>query len=550
MPADPNKTISYGERPHEGRSPSAPKGGVVRASAAVFVASFCTLVIELVAARIMAPYVGVSLYTWTSIIGVILAGISLGAYLGGILADRYPRHATLGWLLFLSGLTALAIVPLANIIGPADMLSRVAPSLISRVMLFTTAVFFLPALLLGMISPVTVKLALNDLSETGGVVGKIYAFSTLGSILGTFATGFVLVTWLGTRTIIVAVAVILMASAPVFGSQRTWKRRAVVVTAVIAGSLFLLGPSQLLQTSRQMLTPIIRGDYYYGESAYYTIRLRQSARPDGSWVETMVLDQLVHSFNDLRNPSYLHYGYLRIFEAIARSKESQPLRVLFIGGGGYTLPIQLEASNERIEIDVVEIDPAVSRVAYEYLGVPHSPRLRTFNDDARWFVMNSHAQYDFIFCDAFNDLSIPYHLTTLEFTQSLKRLLAPGGMVVANAIDDYERGRFLPSYARTLQTAFGPRNVALLAEGYESPGHGQKTFVIVASTEAPTLTALSAFLKSQQDAGGEPVHVTGPTTLGEYIARRNGILLTDDYAPVDNLLATLFDERYRYRAQF
>src|SRR4030042_1186556 len=142
---------------------------VIKANIIVFIASFCTLVIELVAGRIMAPYVGVSLYTWTSIIGVVLAGISIGAYLGGLIADRYPRSSTLGWLLFLSGLGAFAICPLAH------------------------------------------------------VVGKIYAFSTLGSILGTFATGFFLISWMGTRNILFAMGIILVLSGVVFGGLFTKK---------------------------------------------------------------------------------------------------------------------------------------------------------------------------------------------------------------------------------------------------------------------------------------------------------------------------------------
>src|SRR4030042_6316064 len=153
---------------------------VIKANVVVFIASFCTLVIELVAGRIMAPYVGVSLYTWTSIIGGVLAGISIGAYLGGLLADRYPRPSTLGWLLLLSGLGALSISPLTNLIGEVSFHT----SLMIRILLITTIIFFVPSCLLGMISPVVVKLTLKNLQKTGNVVGKIYAFSTLGSIFG------------------------------------------------------------------------------------------------------------------------------------------------------------------------------------------------------------------------------------------------------------------------------------------------------------------------------------------------------------------------------
>src|SRR3990172_1774855 len=186
---------------------------LVKANFIVFMSSTCTLVIELVAGRIMAPFVGVSLYTWTSIIGVVLAGISLGAYLGGRIADRYPRSSTLGWLLFLSGLGAFSISPLTNLVGGAQFHT----SLMTRILLITAIIFFVPSCLLGMISPVVVKLTLNNLEKAGNVVGKIYAFSTLGSILGTFATGFFLISWMGTRHILLTMGVILLVSSVLFG---------------------------------------------------------------------------------------------------------------------------------------------------------------------------------------------------------------------------------------------------------------------------------------------------------------------------------------------
>ena len=186
---------------------------VIKANIVVFISSFCILVIEIVAGRIMAPYVGVSLYTWTSIIGVVLAGISIGAYLGGLIADRYPHPSTLGWLLFISGLGAFSIAPLTNLVGGAYFQT----SLMARILLITTIIFFVPSCILGMISPVVVKLALKNLEKTGNVVGKIYAFSTLGSILGTFAAGFFLISWMGTRTILLTQGILLIVCAPIFG---------------------------------------------------------------------------------------------------------------------------------------------------------------------------------------------------------------------------------------------------------------------------------------------------------------------------------------------
>src|SRR3972149_218028 len=193
---------------------------VIKAVIVVFIASFCTMVIELVAGRIMAPYVGVSLYTWTSIIGVVLAVIIIGAYVGGILADLFPTPRTLGWLLFISGIAALSISPLTGAIAHWPLQT----GLMVRILVVTAVIFFLPSCLLGMISPVVVRLSLDRLERSGNVVGKIYAFSTLGSILGTVATGFFLVSWMGARNILLLMAAILIVSSPFFGGAFLRKR--------------------------------------------------------------------------------------------------------------------------------------------------------------------------------------------------------------------------------------------------------------------------------------------------------------------------------------
>lgn len=428
---------------------------VIKANIVVFIASFCTLVIELVAGRIMAPYVGVSLYTWTSIIGVVLAGISTGAYLGGLIADRYPRSSTLGWLLFLSGLGAFAISPLTNLIGSAHFQT----SLMLRILLITAFIFFAPSCLLGMISPVVVKLTLHNLDKTGNVVGKIYAFSTLGSILGTFGTGFYLISWMGTRNILFTVGIILVVSSLVFGGFFVKKKVLLPILIVLAGFLGSIH-------GYAFKFPIDDETYFYKESDYYTLKLKMKERSDGGRLEALVLDHLIHSYTDLSDPYYIEYEYIRMYEEVVRWQAAKrgPFRALFLGGGGYTFPRYIEASYEKAGVDVVEIDPEVTRVAHEYLGVSDDSRIRSFNEDARWFLMNSKesGQYDFIFGDAFNDLSIPYHLTTKEFAQQLKRVLKPDGLLMANVIDSFKVGLFMPSYVRTLEEVFGKGNVHLL----------------------------------------------------------------------------------------
>ena len=179
---------------------------LIEAYIIMFIASFCSLVIEMVAGRILAPFVGVSIYTWTSIIGVILAGISIGAYIGGKIVDKFPSRKTLGWLLLLSGIASLTIIPLTALVAGY----RFPLSLMLRIFLVTTIIFFIPGCILGTISPVVVRLTLKNLDNAGNVVGKIYAFSTLGAIIGTFATGFFLISWMGTKSIILTMGIILI----------------------------------------------------------------------------------------------------------------------------------------------------------------------------------------------------------------------------------------------------------------------------------------------------------------------------------------------------
>ena len=540
---------------------------VIKANIVVFIASFCTLVIELVAGRIMAPYVGVSLYTWTSIIGVVLAGISIGAFAGGLLADRSPRSSTLGWLLFLSGLGALSISPLANVIGGAHFQT----SLMVRILLLTTIIFFVPSCLLGMISPVVVKLTLNNLDKTGNVVGKIYAFSTLGSILGTFATGFYLISWMGTRHILLTMGAILIVSAPIFGGFFARKKTlllfliflSLLVVLPVAGLYVyaasrpaeVASPANPIQSLKTLYGyafqfPVDEETYFYEESDYYTIKLKKKERSDGGPMEALVLDHLIHSYTDLTDPSFIEYEYIRIYEEIVRWQVAKrgPFKALFLGGGGYTFPRFIEATYPEAGVDVVEIDPEITRVAHEYLGIPEGTKIRSFNEDARWFLMNSKegGRYDFIFGDAFNDLSIPYHLTTKEFALELKRLLKPDGILMANVIDSFKVGLFMPSYMRTLEEVFGKGNVHLLTLTSDYDHIGISTNVIVASPKKLEMDDFVRAIKGKEETE-MTAHVMPQEQLQHYLRDHPSVILTDDYVPVDNLIAPIFEERFGYR---
>src|SRR5215218_730820 len=240
-------------------------GGLWVSLLIVFMASFCTMVLELVAGRILAPFIGVSLYTWTSIIGVCLAGISAGNFIGGVLADKAGSRRTLGLILLGGGLFSLIILPLAAL-DLTSLIPKEGPIardiwLIVRIVVVTALLFLPPTLILGMVSPIVIKLALTDLRQTGSIAGKIYAFSTVGSIVGTFLTGFYLVSAFGTRAIVLGVAVILIGMAFVFGELASAAKDYFGGGASSSSSAGKPGQQSedLKSTSQIVLTPIALG---------------------------------------------------------------------------------------------------------------------------------------------------------------------------------------------------------------------------------------------------------------------------------------------------
>src|SRR5512143_1580736 len=244
----------------------------------VFISSGSIMILELVAGRIIAPHVGSSLYTWTSVIGVVLAGISLGNYVGGRLADRWASLRLLGVIYLLAAATCLGVLWV-------DQVTRITPrdwSIVAEVLALTTALFFLPCAILGTLSPIVAKLAVSDLAKTGSTVGKIYAAGALGSIVGTFATGFVLISWFGTHSIVWGVALVLLALGLVFLIGGRWR-------LLLPAALIVAGGAALMVNQGWLRGPCTR------ETDYFCIKVREEDK-GGEPVRVLILDRLVHSY--------------------------------------------------------------------------------------------------------------------------------------------------------------------------------------------------------------------------------------------------------------
>ncbi|MBI4331038.1 MAG: fused MFS/spermidine synthase [Chloroflexi bacterium] len=500
-----------------------------KANAIAFAGSSCVMVIELIAGRMLAPYIGVSLYTWTSIIGVVLAGVALGNYAGGRLADRYRSSSILVVTFFVGALATVAILPAIKTFAPAIWTEK-APVMLSFA-LKTFLIFFPPAFILSMVSPQVIRLTLVDLGRTGGIVGAIYAVSTAGSILGTFMTGFYLVPQFGTRMVVWLVAGVLVLTGllawslwPVpDGRKRSLKHAA---TALVLAAVLALSAGIWRAPDRWQ-------ENYTRESSYFTIQIRTFGDEDGVY-KALVLDHLIHSFVLPDSPTKLKYPYLKVFEEITRYivRDGRPLRSLHLGGGGYSFPRYLEAVYPGTVNEVVEIDPAVTEVAHQELGLPADTTIKTYDQDARIFLIGRRAteRYNIVVGDVFNDRSTPYHLTTVEFGRLVKANMEKDGVYLVNIIDDYRQGKYMASFIHTLRQVFD--NVYLFRIPEE------RTMVILATDRRLDLEDYMKSVLSQgkEEPSGAPVN---PLELENYLAAKDPILLTDDYVPTDILVASL-----------
>ncbi|MFP4635501.1 MAG: fused MFS/spermidine synthase, partial [Nitriliruptoraceae bacterium] len=337
------------------------------AAALVFLSSAAVLVLEILAARLLAPYVGDTLETYTAIIGVILGGIALGSWLGGRAADRHEPRGLIAPLLIGGGALAFTSIPLVDGLG-AGLRGAGA----TTTTIITVAAFFLPAAVLSGVTPVVIKIQLASLEETGRVVGRLSALSTTGAIIGTFVTGYLLVAAFPTRSVIRVTAVLLIvlgiASAIALRRGRGGSVGGVVV--VLAAGAFSFAASHPCDL----------------ESAYYCAYVEQD--PDRPGGRALWLDTLRHSYVDLDDPSHLEFDYTAWFGDVigAVADGDEPLTSLHLGGAGFTMPRYLREEHPGSTSTVLELDPLFVDIARDDLGLTLRDDIEVLIGDARTSV--------------------------------------------------------------------------------------------------------------------------------------------------------------------
>ncbi len=509
-------------------------------NATAFVVSFCIMVVELIAGRIVARYLGMSLYTWTAVIGIVLAGIALGNYIGGRLADRFQSKKILSFIFAFAAVSCITVPVFNKLAGEFYLFWLLSWPV--RTILHVGCVFFIPSVLLGMVFPAVAKFALDKGFKTGWTIGSVYAWSAAGSIVGTFSTGFFLIPTIGTLSVVWLVAGILAVMSILYAYSRRLFFFWIGILVIIG--ILSLGPQTWVCALGKQLgfrKDIDSSVIYQKESQYSYIKVKQSENLPN--VRKLILDQLLHSIVDIEDPTnieaFYQYSYITLYGAITRcvAADKKRLRVLAMGGGGYVFPRYIEEIWPGSNIEVVEIDRAVTKAAVETLGLSKDSSINIHHMDARGYIdkilwqkrnHKTNKLFDFVYGDAVSGFSVPYQLTTYEFNEKIRQLLAPEGVYIITVIDSLHLGRFLGAVINTFRKSF-PFVYAFSGGRAIDPDYAHNTFIVMGSMQPVDFSGINI-----RDIDGSQLEESQLKMLEK---RSGGIVLTDDYAPVDNLLA-------------
>lgn len=529
---------------------------------AVFTSGAVLLGVEIAASRVLAPFFGNSLFVWGSLIGVVLTGLAVGYWLGGVLADRLPATGLLLVVMGLAGLSVLAIPVVDESVLEAVVRWDPGPRL--NPLLAAVILFGPMSVLMACVTPVAVRLRARSLARVGRTAGRLFSVSTAGSIVGTLATAFFLIPEFGTDQLLGLAATALFAAIVVVTVAERLAIAAVLAALATVGAgaaavalapetggtlseaasqnwspLYRLRGSETVLDARDPRAGIAQSEVrvvYSRDTQYHRLSVVEDAdtrylRFDNSLQSAMYVD----------DPLRTRFAYTDLFHlSLAYNPGAQD--VLFVGLGAGSSEKRMLEDFPEVRMHAVEIDPVVVDVAHDFFAVPRDdPRLEISVGDGRRFLADEERRWDAIVIDAFFADAVPFHLVTREFLELARTRLEPGGVVVTNAIGSISGpgSRLFRSIYKTYRTAF-PTVVVhpAILEGDE----GEETFrnLILVATEqaAPQRTFLAE--------RWEEIRADAPTApdLRQAILDRHDALiptddvpvLTDDYAPTDALL--------------
>lgn len=477
----------------------------------VFLCGALGMVLELVAARVLSPYVGSSNLIWTTIIGVMLTSMSIGYWIGGKLADKDPHRNRLSNLILL-GAIFTSLIPIEETLLVKNF-SMISQNLVIVALISAAIVFGIPSFVLATVSPYAVKLKDKQLENIGKLSGRISSLSTIGSIFGTFLAGFVLIPTFGVRNIILGITLLLVIISISLYENKTKKYYGMIIILTVSLIMLnVLGEIVFARNNQDIIADV--------DSEYSRIWVKMIEGKDNSYKTLQVdtgLESYINEKTGQMGSKYLYYYDL--FDYFQKETNS----TLLIGGAAYTYPTHYLNKYPDKTIDVSEIDAKMTELAVEQFNLDiNNPRLKIYHQDGRSFLNYTKNKYDCILIDAFKGVNAPFELTTYEAMQNAKNILNDDGIIITNIISAIrgEDSDFIQYEYATYQAVFDEVKVYQM-----SPNR--------ADTEIQNLLLVGIKGKMNIDEEKqEQYKELLETEVKEFSSDKR--IVTDDYAPIGN----------------
>ena len=450
----------------------------------------------------------------------------MGAWAGGVAADHIDPRRLLPLLLVLGGALAIATIPIVRVLGEGGGSGGGI-----RILVLTAFGFLPSATVLSAVPPAVIKLQLQDLASTGATVGRLSAWSTAGALFGTFFTGFILVSTASVTSLIIAVGVVLIIGGV---AQFAADRAAGRPSAGGGAATELLGVGGLAAVS--LLGAVLVDSPCETQTAYYCLSVIED--PELESGRTLLLDDLRHSYVDLDDPTLLEFWYIRrIVDAIEvhTAESTEPIDAVYLGGGAFTVPRYVRATRPGSDQTILEIDGDLVDVVENQIDFDRGDDVDIVVGDGRLSLAGLESgSAGVVVGDAFGSRAVPFHLATEEFLTDVARVVRPEGIYVANIIDG-SRQDFLRAETATIASVFA-HVVLFRGPGIVEGRNGNS--VVVASQSPLDVESLSQRLSADSDPSA-PTDVVGDLLAGDELTAYLGgtSILTDDFAPVDQLIA-------------
>lgn len=481
----------------------------------VFLVGASIMVYELVGSRILAPFMGTSLYVWTGIIGIILGALSIGYWWGGIIADKNPTGKNLAQILFITAIFLLFVIFIKDIF--LETLTQKIKSVQMGATLASLVLFAPASILFGMVAPYAVRLKMEHVKNSGKTVGVLYSLSTLGSIAGTFFAGYVLIPTLGTTKILFLIAATLLLCA------------------------FLLNPFLKIKKLFHVLFLFFLcsfGAYAWDENVFYP----QMTQYDTQYNHIRIYDfvdqntgksaQILRTNNEASSAMFLEsddlvFEYTKFYD-LGEYFSPHFTSAIMLGGAAYSYPKYFLHRYPNATLDVVEIDPKLTEIAKKHFRLQDNPRLQIFHEDGRIFLKNTKKKYDVFYGDAYKSLySLPYHLTTQEAAEEIYNSLNKNGVALINIISPIngKGAAFLHAEYNTFARIF-PQVFLFPVRDIHNEEKIQNIMLVASKNKTPFhMKSNNTYIQKLLD------HTWNTTSY-----QTGNMILKDNYAPVEYLI--------------